>query len=144
MNIKYYSGLKFLKSKYKETTRELLQCLAQLKDIAYRQSVTLEDIFINHDLSHILKQIEKYCINKEEYKEYDHKNFEDTLFDFFIFDIKCPDSIKDCDGLRAEYMSRLENLRISKDCNECSENMLKLYFIKNILEKNYIKNIKTV
>lgn len=139
MTSKYFKLLKDLRLKHKENTRNIINCLEKIKSLSYSKDTTLQDIFLNHDFSYIEKQITRYCINGEEYKPYEHKDFNDAIFDFFILKVNCPKNIKNCDELRIIYKNKLANLKESKNCNKCSENLLNLYFIKSYLEPNYIE-----
>lgn len=138
MNIIYFGILRKLIRRYKKNTRDLLKCLDDIKNISYKKNVTIKKILLNHDLEHIIKQIDKYCVKKEKYLEHQHKDFDDALFDFFILEINCPKNFKNCEKLREIYTDKLNKLTSSKDCTNCSINLFKLYFIKNYLEKNYI------
>jgi hypothetical protein len=52
--------------------------------------------------------------------------------DFFNFNKKCPDAIKNCHQLRSEYIITLERLKSKPGCKTCDIQEYKNYFINKL------------
>lgn len=138
MNSYTYNVLKQIKKKYKNISlKEIVNCLCDDLKRKCKDNVKLQELIERTEKNWpgtIFSDIERKCINKIQRVP----DKDSIIKDFFEPFLKCPEQVKDCQKLREDYDKRLDVLKKAGNCTDCNVSYLKIYFIKNILEKNII------
>jgi len=82
------------------------------------------------DIRVIISNIKRVFEFFKKYKQYN--NFNKIILQFFNFNTKCPENIRDCEALRNEFLIEVENYKKYNVCSICDIQYVRLKFINRI------------